>query len=78
MRQLGERHYLVSARLELNRVQEELGIEIPKGNYDTLAGFLLDQAKAIPRAGTMIRYGDITLTVERGSLQALQEIRIRW
>jgi CBS domain containing-hemolysin-like protein len=78
VRRLGERHYLVSARLELDRVKEELGIEIPEGNYETLAGFLLDVAKAIPRAGTMIRYGKITFTVERGTLQALQEIRIRW
>jgi len=78
VRQLGERHYLVSARLELDRVKEELGIEIPEGNYETLAGFLLDLAKAIPRAGTVIRHGDISFTVERGTLQALQDIRIRW
>jgi len=78
VRRLGERHYLVSARLELQRLEEELGLEIPEGDYETLAGFLLERAKAIPRAGTMIRHGDITFTVERGTLQALQEIRIRW
>jgi CBS domain containing-hemolysin-like protein len=78
VRRLGERHYLVSARLELDRVKEELGIEIPEGDYETLAGFLLHLAQAIPRAGTVIRHEDITFTVERGTLQALQEIRIRW
>jgi len=67
-----------SARLELERLEEELGLEIPDGDYETLAGFLLERAKAIPRAGTMIRHGDVTFTVEQGTLQALQEIRIRW
>ncbi len=78
VRQVGERHYLVSARLELDRLNEELGLEIPEGDYETLAGFLLDLAKSIPRPGAMIRHGDITFTVERGTMQALQEIRIRW
>jgi putative hemolysin len=78
VRQLGERHYLVGARLGLDRLKDELGLEIPDGNYETLAGFLLEEAKAIPRAGTVIPHGDITFTVERGTLQALQEIRIRW
>jgi len=77
-RRLGERHYLVSARFAVARLEEELGLELPKGNYETLAGFLLQEAKAIPRPGTIIRHGDITFTVERGSPEALQEIRVRW
>jgi putative hemolysin len=78
LRRLGERHYLVGARITLDRIEDELGLEIPRGDYETLAGFLLHQAQAIPRPGTMIRQGDITFTVERASHEALQEIRIRW
>ena len=38
-RRLGERHYLVSARLGLGRLAEELGLEIPDGDYETLPLF---------------------------------------
>lgn len=67
----------MSARLELDRPDEELGLEIPKGDYETLAGFPPDLAKAIPRPGAMIRHDDI-FTVERATVQAVQEIRACW
>jgi len=75
---LGERHYLVGAQITLDRLKEELGLEVPRDDYQTLAGFMLRQAQAIPHPGTMIRQGNITFTVERGTHEALQEIRIRW
>ena len=78
IRKVEERHFLVSARLEIDRLNEKLGLDLPLGNHETVAGFLLEKAKSIPRAGTVIRHDDITFTIERGTHQALEEIRIRW
>jgi len=78
LHRLGERHYLVGARITLNRFKEVLILKIPRCDDETLAGFMLHQAQAVPRPGTMIRQGDITFTVERGTHEALREIRIRW
>ena len=78
VRKLGEGCFVVSARLELDRLKDEVGIELPKGEYETLAGFLLDSAKAIPRPGTVIEYEGVSFTVERATAQAVQEIRITW
>ncbi|MEJ2122627.1 MAG: hemolysin family protein [Alphaproteobacteria bacterium] len=78
IRKLGERHYLVSARLSLDRFNDETGLELPTGTYETLAGFLLDVGQSIPRTGTVIHHDGISFTVEHATPEAIHEIRVRW
>jgi magnesium and cobalt exporter, CNNM family len=78
IRKLGERHYLVSARLSLDRFKDETGLELPTGTYETLAGFLLDVGQSIPRTGTVIHHDGISFTVEHATPEAIHEVRVRW
>ncbi len=77
-RKLDERKYIVSARVDLDDLANELGIELPRGKYASLAGFLLDKAKDVPRVGTTIEYKSIRFTVQRGTPQAVQEVTVSW
>ena len=77
IRKSGERDYHVSARVELDAL-EELGLDLPDGQYASLAGFLLDKAQDIPAVGTVIEFQDISFTIERATPQAIQEVRIQW
>ena len=78
VRKIAERDYLVGARAELQLVEEELGLELPEGNYTTLAGFLLQIAREIPSAGTVIHHKNVTFTVKQATAQAIQEVRVSW
>ena len=78
VRRLDERSFLVSGRLEIARLKKEVGVELPEGDYETVAGFLMDAAQAIPRTGAMIQHDQVTLTVERATAQAIHEVRIAW
>lgn len=77
IRKVGEREYHVSARVELPAL-EELGLDLPEGQYASLAGFLLEKARDIPPAGTVIKYQDVSFTIERATPQAIKEVRIQW
>ena len=78
IREMGARDYLVEARVTIDRLEEQLGIELPAGEYDTLAGFLIETTKAIPPAGTVIQHDGISLTVERVAMPTILEVRVRW
>ncbi len=78
IRKLGERHYLMSARVELDSLEELTGLKLPGGKYATIAGFLLELARDIPEQGRIIRYRQVTFTIQRATPQALQEIDARW
>jgi len=75
---MGAKDYVVSARVELDTLKEELGIELPKGNYATLAGFLLDRACEVPPEGTVIEVHHFSFTIQHSNPRIIKEVRIRW
>jgi putative hemolysin len=78
IRKISKKDYIVSARIEIDSLEKELGIQLPKGKYATLAGFLLEKAGEIPAAGTSINAKGVTFTIERSTPQAIQEVRVHW
>ena len=78
IQRLGERDYLVSARMELDELSERLDIEFPPGNYATLAGFILNKLHTVPTEGTEITEDGVSLRVHRSTAQTIREVRIRW
>ncbi len=67
---------LVNTRVDLSDLAEELGIELPKGRYSSLAGFLLEKAGDIPPVGSSIEYKGLQFTVLRGNAQSIQEVKV--
>ncbi len=73
---LGEGHYLVKAWLEIERVRDELGLDIPPGDYETLGGFILKLARRIPKVGERFRYKNLVFQIRRASKMGVEEIEI--
>ncbi len=61
---LSDDSYLVDAAVGISEINDELGLEIPEGDYQTLAGFMLHQLGRIPESGDAVEYGDLTITVK--------------
>jgi len=75
---LGDNDYLVSGRVDPGAFAEGLGISLPEGQFTSLAGFLLEQVRDVPTAGTVVKYNKITFTVERASARVIEEVRGHW
>ena len=67
---------LANARVDLDDLAEELGTELPKGRYSSLAGFLLEKAGEVPAEGSSVEYKELIFTVTRGSARSIQEVKI--
>src|SRR5690606_31788081 len=48
MRRIDEHTVAASGRVELDALEEAFGLALPEGDYDTVAGFLLDRLGTIP------------------------------
>lgn len=75
---LGERDFVLSGRVDLETIEEELGLFFPDGDYETLAGFLMDISHEIPAVGEEVHFQDTTFTIKRATAQAIQEVRVTW
>ena len=60
---INEYTFQVDGGMRIEEVNEELGIELPEGDYETVAGFILELLGHIPRAGERLKYKDLKLVV---------------
>ncbi len=70
------RVYRVNARVEIEKLNEELNIGLPEGDYETLAGFLLSQIGDIPHAGETFEYHGILFEITRATRRKIQRVKI--
>jgi len=73
-KKLGEGHYLISARTEIKSLNETLHLDLPAGDYETLAGFLIAELGDLPRAGEQLQYRHLKFTVRQAEARALKEV----
>ncbi len=61
---LGADSYRVDAAASISEINEELELDIPVGDYQTMAGFVLDQLGRIPEVDDSFEFGDLVITVK--------------
>ena len=75
-RKLGENHYLINAQMEIDALNEALHLDLPAGDYETLAGFLISQLWELPRAGEHLRFANLNFVVRRAEPRAIKEVEL--
>ncbi|MBR4448967.1 MAG: HlyC/CorC family transporter, partial [Treponema sp.] len=67
---------IVPGDVKIDDVNELLKLELESEEYDTIAGWLLEQFDALPDAGEAIKRDGVTFTVEDQSQRRIQTVRI--
>src|SRR5690606_6551841 len=60
---ISEQEYLLSARHEIDYLNEKYHWNLPSGDYETLSGLVLSMTEEIPRKGDTITVGEFSFTI---------------
>ena len=63
-------------RTEVSLLKEHYRLPIPEGDYETVAGYILERTGTIPEAGTELKLRDSVITVIDADERAIRKIRI--
>ena len=74
---IGEQEFLLSARLEIDYVNDKYGWELPYGDFETLSGFILSQTENLPNIGETISYGRFTFTIVSKQAHRIESVRLK-
>ena len=74
---LGRDAFLMDAGMAISDINEELGLGIPEGAYQTLAGFILDRLGRIPDVGDALEFGDLRFTIRTMERVRIEEVELR-
>ena len=76
VRRIGVKACLVNARAEVDQLNEQLGLDLPEGDYETLGGFLLDRLHRFPEPGETLLYHQVRFTATRVTDRSIQEVLV--
>lgn len=71
---INESTFQVDGGMRIEEANEEMGIDLPVGEYETVAGFILSLMGRIPKEGERIRYKDLKFVITRMRGLKIEEI----
>ncbi len=74
---IDEQTIQVDGGMRVEEVNERFDLELPEGEYDTLAGFILDSLGHILREGEMVRHQGLLLTVTEMNGVKIETVLVR-
>lgn len=76
IRQVAPQAYLVDAHTDIDDLNEELGLDLPKERYDTIGGLLLKRFGRIPRPGETARIRGVLFRIEEAHDYGIRWVRL--
>ena len=65
--EIDDHTYDVNAGMAIAEFNDEIGIEIPEGDYQTVAGFILSELGYIPEIGEVVEHGRLRFVIQKMS-----------
>ena len=75
---LDEVTFAVDGALRLHELTERMGLDLPEGEYETVAGFLLERIGSIPHEGQQYQYGNVNFTITEMDGLRVEKVRIHY
>jgi putative hemolysin len=60
---INEHTFSIDGGMRVEQANEEMGLELPTGDYETVAGFILNLLGHIPRRGEQVRYKGMKIII---------------
>ncbi|HPW87215.1 MAG TPA: hemolysin family protein, partial [Chitinophagales bacterium] len=74
--QLSKNEFILSGRLEIDRINEDYNLDLPEGDYDTLSGFIIDYHETIPEKNEVIEIGKYTFKIMDVSETKIETVKM--
>jgi CBS domain containing-hemolysin-like protein len=68
---------LVDARVDVEELEDYLHIELPKGDYASVGGFLINLAGKVPQTGEVFEFDSLEFRVDKADPRKIEKINIR-
>ena len=75
-RRTGPKKFWINARMEIDHLNETLKLGLPRGDYETLGGFVLERLGRVPLAGEVFRYKKMLFEILKSNEKSVLEVAV--
>ena len=77
-KQLGDGEYMLSARLEIEKVNEMFGLELPESDeYMTVGGLILHEYQSVPKLNEIVTIGHFEFNIVKNTATNIELVRLK-
>jgi putative hemolysin len=66
----------VEGIMRIDDANEKLGLGLPEGEYETVAGFIINRLKRIPEEGDSVDYNELRLVVSESRGPRIEQVTV--
>ena len=77
-KQLGEGEYMLSARLEIEKVNEMFSLDLPESDdYMTVGGLILHEYQSFPKLNEVVKIGPFEFKIVKNTMTKIELVRLK-
>ena len=74
---LGANTYEIDGAMTIDEANDQLSLNIPEGDYETIAGFIIENYQKIPEVGDKTSYDNLRITISEKQGSRISKVRVR-
>ncbi len=74
---LGDGSLYVDARVEIEKLEEFLGTELPEGNYESVGGFIIYLLGRIPQENEVVSFGQFDFIIKKADQRRIYKVVVK-
>jgi CBS domain containing-hemolysin-like protein len=75
--ELNDGYTLIDGRVEIEVIEDYLGIKFEEGKFETLGGFILNVIKKIPVTGEIIHVDNLEMIIESADERSIKKVKLK-
>ena len=77
-KQVGEHEYVLSARLEIEKINEQFDLSLPESDeYMTLGGLILHEYQSFPKLNEVVKIGNLEFKILKNTATKIELVRLK-
>jgi CBS domain containing-hemolysin-like protein len=77
-KQVGEKEYVLSARLEIDKVNEKFNLDLPESeDYMTVGGLILHYYQSFPKLNEIVTIGDFEFKIMKNTMTKIELVKLK-
>jgi magnesium and cobalt transporter len=75
--ELSDGYTLIDGRVEIEAIEDYLGVKFREGKFETLGGFILNLLRKIPVTGEIIHADNLEMIIESADERSVKKVKLK-
>lgn len=73
----GDGSYFIDPKMSVDEFTDEFSRDIPRGEYDTIGGFIISMLERIPGKGELFEFGDLAFEIAEADKKRISRLKLK-